>query len=79
MLDNINSIAAKADMHIKTSKWIIKEIDNLVDEYKNLDINADSDTIDDLYKRMDHLQKRVQFEDNVCSDIVSKLKDNKHE
>ena len=79
MLDNINSIAAQADMHIKTSEWMIKEVDSLVDEYNNLDINVDSEIVDDLLKRMENLQKRFKFEDSVGDDIISKLKDYRDE
>lgn len=79
MLDDIDTIAAKAEIHMKTSHWIVKEVNKLVAEYEDLDDNVDVQALDDLYDRMEHLQGRLEFESVVYRELTSKLEDMENE
>jgi hypothetical protein len=68
----------EADIIIKTSEWLVREIDNVVDQEEYYEAHPYIDTYELMEQRidkMDELQRRAVFERNIYRTHHTKYRD----
>ena len=67
--------------HLKSSEWLISEVNEVVNEFNNIDDLdcVDPQYLDDLHRRMAYLESKIIFENGVCDELMKKYGDEGNE
>ena len=72
MCDNNKSFKQQAESYMASSDWIVKKVDEIVEEFNTLcdDDYTDKQYLDDLYNRMEYLQRRLYMEEKIYHSLI---------